>query len=302
MRSANTVRKTIFGLLLACGPIEDKKTFPLSDAVYPDGGVDTSSDCREVCQTILQHEGYSSFSTIKGCSFVTTDAGTPGVYCDFTVPSEGRIPPGRVAWSRRLRSSHPVGLLFAAAAQLELAAVAAFRGLARELVAHGAPARLVRGARRAAGDEVRHGAVMTRLARRYGAAPARPTVAQPPLRTLQALALDNAIEGCVRETHGALVAGWQARTAADPEVRRSLRTVAADELRHAELSWQIAGWAEAQLPAAARRRIERARRSAGRAMLEREVRTHSSWVELAGIPSPDQERALIAALRETLWT
>src|SRR5262252_10338846 len=146
MRSASTVSKTIFGLLLACGPIEDKKTFPRSDAIYPDGGVDTSSDCHEVCKTILEHDGYSSFSTIKGCSFVTTDAGTPGVYCDFTVPSEGRLPAARVAWHRHLQGRHPVGLFFASAAQLELASVAAFRMLARELEHHGAPARLVRSA------------------------------------------------------------------------------------------------------------------------------------------------------------
>ena len=42
--------------------------------------------------------------------------------------------------------------------------------------------------------------------------------------TLAALAIENATEGCVRETFGALIAWWQAAAATDPAVRRVART------------------------------------------------------------------------------
>jgi hypothetical protein len=59
----------------------------------------------------------------------------------------------------------------------------------------------------------------------------------PPARSLEELAVENAVEGCVRETYGALTAIWQARTAKDPSVAAAVRRIARDETRHAALSW-----------------------------------------------------------------
>src|SRR5262249_47371854 len=56
--------------------------------------------------------------------------------------TEGRRPPGLVAARRRGRST--IGEYFAEAARLEAASVIAFRGLAKELAAHGAPRGIVR--------------------------------------------------------------------------------------------------------------------------------------------------------------
>src|SRR6185503_12478530 len=110
-----------------------------------------------------------------------------------------------------------------------------------------------RQARRAAGDEVRHHRAMTALARRFGAEPpAVPRAFPDEVRSLEAVAVENAAEGCMRETIGALVAREQAGRAGDPVVRAAMRGIAADEARHAELAFQVDGWARGKLGAAAR--------------------------------------------------
>ena len=82
----------------------------------------------------------------------------------------GRRPPGLRAAARV--DGGAVGRWLATAADLEAASVPAFVQLARELIAHDAPAALVHAALAAADDEVRHAAAMTALARAHGAEPA----------------------------------------------------------------------------------------------------------------------------------
>jgi hypothetical protein len=190
----------------------------------------------------------------------------------------GRRPPGLcLAPAPRARSA---GQYLARACTLEAASVEAFLRLAAELKAHGAPHRLIAAARSAARDEVRHARVTARLAQRFGAVPQRPQVEPMPLRELEAIALENAQEGCVRETFGALEARWQAAHAAEPALRRAYTRIAEDELRHAALAWRIARWSEPALSARARRRVQQARRAAI-AELRR---------ELAIEPAPDVQR------------
>ena len=301
MNKANALRRAIRQLLLAapaipliigCGPIERDDTFPL-----PDGGVITN--CEDVCKEILQ---LGPNDRLKSCSFETTDAGTPGVHCEWTQPSLGRVPPGLVAARGRARG-RSVGHFFAGAARLEAASVFAFGILAGELEAHRAPMHLVRAARRSARDEARHAAAMARLARRYGAVAACARVRPPAVRGLEAIAAENAAEGCVRETYGALVAGWQARTSADPCVKRELARIAADELRHAELSWRVAEWIEPKLTQAARRRVRRARAVAVAELLDSVRRAPpSERVSIVGLPSATQARHCVRTLARTLWT
>ena len=102
-----------------------------------------------------------------------------------------------------------VGRFFAGVAHLEAASVDAFEELARDLRALGAPAELIEQAERAAVDERRHAQITAGQARRFGAEPATPAIAPAAPRDLERLARENAVEGCVRETFGALVAGWQ---------------------------------------------------------------------------------------------
>jgi hypothetical protein len=88
---------------------------------------------------------------------------------------------------------------------------------------------------------------MGRLARRHGAQSPPVEVEDAGARTLFALAVENASEGCVNETHAALLATWQAQAAADPALRRAMQIIARDETRHAEVSWALARWAHQRL-------------------------------------------------------
>ena len=156
-----------------------------------------------------------------------------------------------------------LGEVFAGRAYLEEVSVHAFARLERELAAHGAPVGLRREARRARRDEIRHTGMMARLARRFGGAPRSPEPARvTPARSLVAIAVENAVEGCVRETYGAVVGLMEARASSDETVRRAMERIGADECRHAELSWAVAAWLTPKLTAGERAEVEGAVRQA----------------------------------------
>ncbi len=161
------------------------------------------------------------------------------------------------------RAGESVGALLAERAYLEAVSVHAFETLERELEAHGAPVELLRDARRARRDEVRHTAMMARLARRFEGSP-EPFAAPPPapVRGLLEIALENAVEGCVRETYGAVVGLVEARLSRDAGVRRAMRSIAEDECRHAELAWRVAAWIAPRLTAEERVQVDRTTRDA----------------------------------------
>ena len=177
-------------------------------------------------------------------------------------------PPGRHACGRR-----PEGLVFAAAptagrssvgaelalmAELEAASVPAFERLARELAAHGAPALLVERANTAARDEVRHARAMGQLAVQHGATVGTPSHAELTVRELLPLAIENAIEGCVREAYGALVASYQAERAA-PALRGTFQRLAKDERAHAALAEDVDCWLAEHLDEHGRAHVANAR-------------------------------------------
>ena len=205
----------------------------------------------------------------------------------------GRRPAGLVR-AAPARASHPAGAYFAEMARLEAASVHAFDRLARELTAHLAPQRLVDAAWESARDEVRHAASAGRLARRFGARPARARVGAIPKRSLAATR-ENVVEGCVRETVGALVNTWQATHARDADVRAALAEIARDETKHAALSWEIAAWAERRLKADERKSVKRARRDAMRALADEMARETSMAVRgPAGLPDAYTRRQMFA--------
>ena len=195
----------------------------------------------------------------------------------------------------------PLGALFGAMAALEAESIPAFEALADALVAHGAPARLQRAARRAADDERRHTLAMGALAAAHGATV--PTVTAPARATptLVELARDNAVEGCVRETFGALVALWQAERAADPTVRATMRDIARDELRHAALGWQIDAWAHAGLTPDGRAEVARAKRVAVAELRAALGPADAAVVERAGFPSHQQALRLLDRCEAAVW-
>ncbi|MDB4994913.1 MAG: ferritin [Myxococcaceae bacterium] len=134
----------------------------------------------------------------------------------------------------------------------EAISIESFRRLARELEAAGAPATLVERARSSARDEARHARMMARLARELGARVRRtPAHALAP-RSFDAWVLENAIEGCARETYSAVVAAYQAKHAPHAGARRAFSRIAKDEAEHARLAWDIQAWASRVTPARSR--------------------------------------------------
>jgi hypothetical protein len=284
---------------------------PYSDCTFP------INDCPTVCPGVyfFNCRAYGNWCS-DGSVFTSEDGGiTQGdgsvvaldpqvVECATCPNGAGRRPRGLRSPVKTSRSVNALGRYFAETSHLESASVAAFRNLQLELRLLRAPRELVRSAERAARDEVRHARTTASLAKRHGAKPPRVVVDDSKIetRTLEALAIENAVEGCVRETFGALVASWQAAHAEDVEVARALQSIAADETRHAALAWGIANWAENKLDHAANRRVADAAAKAVRALeADATHEAHPEVVRLAGVPNAHTHRAMIRELRNHLW-
>jgi hypothetical protein len=245
---------------------------PSADAgtAYPPEGPSYPEDyCRAACNQTFGYPG------------VCKPAPDGQLWC---LACLGRRPEGFTVVAR---IDSNVGRTFAEMARLEAASIVAFRTLARELAFHRAPRRLVRAAERAARDEIRHARAMTALARRHGAVVSVDEIATPAMRDLETIARENAIEGCVHETWGALLAHHQAMTADDPTVRAVMARIARDETQHAALGWQIAAWAKGRLDRDARDRVARAMRDAS----DRLVR-----------PATGEHQRMLRRLDAELWS
>lgn len=235
------------------------------------------------------------------------DGTSPGFERDERKPQNcgttGRRPAGlQPSAAARVRECKPLGAFLAEQARLEAASVPAFQRLASELHRLGA-VQLAVAARRSARDEVRHTELVRRLAQRWGARMVAPRVAAARCaRTPFEIAHENAVEGCVRETFGALVAWQQSLRARDPLVARTMRSIAADETRHAQLSWQVASFIEPKLSARECLALDRAR-SAALEQLHRELADDllpSTSAAHIGWPSRAQQAGLLNRLAAEL--
>lgn len=136
-------------------------------------------------------------------------------------------------------------------AQMEAASVPAFARLAAELASIGAPRSMQVAAQEAAEDEVRHTRLCLDVARQlvdteFDLGPLPDVPARPDI-TLEALATEALLEGCIGEGSAAAWASI-ARSGASTDVAQTLEDIAADELRHAALSWRVIGWALRRQP------------------------------------------------------
>jgi hypothetical protein len=198
----------------------------------------------------------------------------------------------------------PYGCVLAAATYLEAASVIAFDVLARDLAFHGAPEELVLAALKSKVDEERHVAAMRALCDDRGVFlldEPRATRWRP--RSLFEVARENAVEGCVGETWGALVALAQARFAADAKVRVTMSAIASDELDHAALAHAIDAWIRPQLRADDLRRLDEdvaVAKTRLAADAPRAVDPASS-IDL-GIPIGDVAASLVAQMFEAVGT
>ncbi len=258
--------------------------------VADDGGTLASSDCMALCGNF---SGIPSYS----CSVARPDGGAGVlVRCNYACGT-GRRTDG-VDWAP-VDCDGPGGW-FAHVSALEGMAVHAFARMGDELEAWGAPASLREGAARARRDEVAHATATAALARRFGAEPVSFDVEAPAPRGLVDAALENAVEGCVRETWGALVAWWQAGHAGDASVAAVLRAVAEDETRHAALSWELDAWLLPQLDDAGRSRVHAARSAALTALRGEIADPPPAVTACAGVPTRAEAEALFDALAPTL--
>ncbi len=237
-----------------------------------------------------------------GCMVFSVDAGSV-IQCQTRVsrcPNCGRMPAG-LKWASAAAQPSAVAAQLAAAAHLEGASVFAFQALKRELVAHRAPLQLVVRARSAQRDEKRHHSAISGLAIRFGASV--PTVEVEPtgIRTLVEMAIENAVEGCVRETYGAAVAALQGESAGNLSVRRAMRAIAVDEAEHASLAWAIDAWARPRLAPGERAQVETARQHARAQLIAKEHESAPRELSTTlGLPTPASAEHLISTL-SALW-
>ena len=194
-----------------------------------------------------------------------------------------------------------VGERLARQAYYEAASVIAFDRLTAARESAHAPPALVERARAAAKDEARHASLFAALAARHGATPlslayraATPSRFDP--------ALENATEGCVRETFGAVVTLHQATYAESAEVRAAFAAIAEDEAEHAGLRGELRTWFDTQLTVAERARVHRAHGEAV-AVARRDVAAAPDAAGRAlGLPPADRASKMLDALMDAMAT
>ncbi|WAS94667.1 ferritin-like domain-containing protein [Nannocystis punicea] len=253
----------------------------------------------ETCELVCQYM-VDEYEKPQACE-VTKAANKVIVECAYPATCGGRRHACVTSWGERAEAD-PAGAWLARAAHDEAASVHAFHELARELAAWGAPAELLARIDAAAADEVRHAEVVANAARVRGAEVTPPTHVALAVRELQAIAVENAVEGCVRETWAALAAAHQARFAAEPELRAMYAEIAADEARHAELAWAIDAWLMGQLDAAGREAVATARRAAIAELLASLAGFEEPALHTLGLPPAVAAVRLCGELDAALWS
>jgi hypothetical protein len=180
---------------------------------------------------------------------------------------------------------------------LEALSVGAFAQLARDVRAH-AP-RFLRRVGLAQRDERRHAHLARALLRELGGSPAR--VPRVPLiaRSLEEAAVDNAVEGCVHETFGAIALTHQAERAQHPSIRRFFASIAADEIEHAVLSWEVHDALSSELPAQTRAKVTELQLRALTQIEDMPPLSDGTRANV-GAPSLDERRMLVRSMRDSI--
>jgi len=256
-----------------------------------DAGVDASTShdagalactCEELCKQLTGQVPLS-------CRFLSST----NVDCTVTQTCPGGRKPAQLVAPRLPFTDRRTAFLLGCA-HMEAASVIAFASLASDLSSLGAPQALVDRVHAAADDEVRHARAVLKLAGR-ATLPAVEVGSSGP-RDAFAIALENAREGCVRETYAALLAQRQGSAARDPMVRSAMAEIAADETRHAELSWTLAAWLDELLDADQRRAIADARACEASALRAELVSRGLLEDADLGLPSAREAVALLDGL------
>lgn len=274
----------LFPTCLSSGPVETS-----IGPVYKDGGVLLDpSICQPLC-------GVDAFNRpITECTPATSwELICWGEFCAI-----GRLAEGIDTHA----AGAGLGRAFADMAAHEAAAVLAFEQLAVELGRHALPDGLRRGAMRAAREERRHTRLVGALSRRHGGRFAISGQRPDEVRSLEAIALDNAVEGCARETFGAMVGLYQSLHARDRSVRAVMASVAEDEMGHGSWSWALHEELSRRLSVSARRKIRSARDCALQTLTEGVLARHSPEARIQlGLPDEERLELMAATVRDSLY-
>jgi hypothetical protein len=276
---------------IACGPCNDSTSVlpvlpPSSDGGVEDGGDWLEAECRRKCINAIS------------CEPMTIPLEDGGTAAAIECVQAGECGAGRRPFGFE---EEPASEWLSRAAVLEAASVRAFRDLRRDLATLGAPRGLRRAASRAARDEQRHARRMRALARRRGARVAEKRFSPGQPISIEELATHNAVEGCVRESFGALVARWQGQFATDVEVRGAMARIARDEARHAALAFEVDKWLSRRLDPVTRARVTKARLEAARALARGCVaETADPTARSLGLPDAASLQALAKHLTREL--
>jgi hypothetical protein len=270
--------------IAACGSTEQ----------VPTGGADASQDGDAALADAADGSaGDANVAADSGCPVGSRSDGDGGCFPitvrrPFLVGSSLRTAGSRARadWAPKTLAAPPLepvtrtrlAQAWLADALEEHASVAAFARFTLLLLSVGAPPDLIVQSQRASIDEVRHAERCFALAARYGASARGPSplVVGDAVRamSLAEIAALTAEEGCVGETLGAILAAEQRDRATDPEVRRTLAMIAADEERHATLAWRFTRWAVLQGGEPVRAAVEGAAERAIAGTLAMEIRRY----------------------------
>jgi hypothetical protein len=90
--------------------------------------------------------------------------------------------------------------------------------------------------------------------------------------------------------------------ATDLDVRRAMRTIARDELRHAALSWELAEWIASRLALSERALVAQGRAHALEE-LQAELRIEPPEPVRTGLglPTRDEARGMLEGMRAHVW-
>lgn len=190
----------------------------------------------------------------------------------------------------------------------EHASVAAFGKVAAELIALGAPARLVEAAYADALDEHRHTSLCFGLARDldgrdlapgpFPAAAALGARRGPRALRLANLAVESLVDGALNEGVSARVVAGLAKQATEPRARAVLAEIARDEARHAAHGFDVVRWclAEGGAPVAAALEAAVSALPATPGPMPYDLPDAEAW----GLPRPGRVAAEYAVVRARL--
>jgi hypothetical protein len=263
-------------------------------------------DCETACTLIFERDEEWELGEVKTCSGEVSSMRDPdpeaiaGVFsCDvhaFEYYCEGRRPAGHV---ELVADGNGLAKHLAHCAHLEAAAVTAFADLVETLERWQAPVELIARCRRARAQEIEHARDVGAMAMRYGATLTAPTRERRELARVE-LAIDNAIEGCVHEAWAALRAQWMSEHAHDAALRAMYTNIAADEIEHAQLSWDLHAWLLDGLDADDRERVEAALRGALDRLPDVAATQASTSPRVLGLPDAQTSFALARDFRDRL--